>query len=159
VTAHLKIADRGTVEGFARRTMKNLTKAKERKEEFHIVALTASSFLGLVVFPFERSKEKKPNYADFGLCNALLSELSNKGWPEWAQNPKCDTLECLIENMRHAVAHGNVQFSGDERCLKDVEITFENWQNGKRKWSGKIQGDRLFVFCQKLCRWLLDKTE
>jgi hypothetical protein len=100
--------------------------------------------MGLVVFPFKRPKAKKQNhkkmtgYADFVFCNTSLSDLHNKGWPEWQQDQKkLDNLELLLTNMRHAVAHGNVKFTGDQRCLKDVVITFENWDIGKLKWSGK----------------------
>ena len=139
---------------------------KGTKKEFHIVSLTISSFVGLVIFPFERSKATKKNDkkikeygGDFVIPNAALSDLRNEGWPEWQQEKKkLDSLETLLKNMRHAVAHGNVKFSGDQRSLEEVEISFENWHNGKPIWIGKMRGDQLFVFCQKLCDWILVKT-
>jgi hypothetical protein len=109
MTTHLVISQsRNTVEGFASRTMHNLMKASQHADDFHMVTLVANSLLGLIVFPFTRSSDPKPTYHSFTLHDVDLGDLRDKGWPAWHQSPNCDTLESLIENLRHAIAHGNV---------------------------------------------------
>ncbi|MFE7803039.1 HEPN family nuclease [Nocardia sp. NPDC057440] len=148
------ILGRHTVEGFAIRTRKNLDFMHEAHEagfDVHIVTHLVNSLVGLVVIPWERTLHD--SYRQLA-----LTELEQKKWPVWdhcdsAQPPT--TLWELVHNLRHSVAHGRVAFSSDAYTLGEVEFTFTNIppRNGPR-WDGRIQGDALFDFCQRLSKML-----
>ena len=84
--------------------------------------------------------------------------------PLWEQGgAPVSTLFDLVENVRHAVAHGHVSFydptyRGSSRLASDVTITFENpkrplWKGGP--WKASINGKDLLVFDRMMCEWLI----
>lgn len=151
----LTMPSRNEVEGFAERTRKNLEyviSAHEEGADVHVVTQLVLSLLGLIVFPFER--------LDRSLWRADLSDLAEAGWPRWIEthdsyHPK--TLGDLVRVLRHAVAHGNVSFSSEDRHLPDVVIRFVNIApGGRRQWLGEIRGDDLLEFCRRYLEYMYE---
>jgi hypothetical protein len=139
--------DRNGTEIFAQRTWKNLefiAKAGMNGEKVHPVIQAILALLGIVVFPWETSafdivKKRK------------LPALSAEGWPNWNMSGKrIVELKDLIRVLRHAIAHGNIEFSSDSGNPADVTISFTNIPRGKKEsdWLGTITGDQLIEFCR-----------
>ena len=74
------------------------------------------------------------------------------------QTNSVKTIGDLIEQLRHAVAHGHVHFDSDSRLLTDVTITFENRQARDRpaEWTGEIGADDLAEFCAAFSAFIED---
>ncbi|MEK6324199.1 MAG: hypothetical protein AABN33_21385 [Acidobacteriota bacterium] len=140
--------DRNGTEIFARRTRKNLeyiAKSRMNGEDVHPVTQAILALLGIVVFPWETSafdivKKRK------------LPALSADGWPKWNLSGVRRVIELgdLIEVLRHAIAHGNIEFSSDSGNPADVTISFTNIPRGQKEsdWVGTITGDQLIEFCR-----------
>ena len=133
---------------FASRTQKNLehiANSAMNDEDVHPVTQTILAMLGIVVFPWETSafdivKKRK------------LPLLSANGWPKWKMSgPKrIVKLGDLITVLRHAIAHGKIEFDSDSKNPADVTISFTNIPKGKKEsdWVGTITGDQLIEFCR-----------
>lgn len=139
--------DRNGTAIFAQRTWKNLefiARARMNGEKVHPVIQAILALLGIVVFPWETSafdivKKRK------------LPALSAQGWPRWNMSGKrVVELKDLIELLRHAIAHGNIEFSSDSGNPADVTISFTNIPRAKKEpdWVGTITGDLLIEFCR-----------
>jgi hypothetical protein len=115
------------VKAFAERTRKNLkviedlknNRNLEHNEVFEITQLV-NSCLGLLVFPRQRyfaqiSETKLSDLHDWPIPNVKKGEVAY--------------LKAMIENMRHAIAHCNLEFIGD-----DI-----NGIQGLRMWNSKTQ--------------------
>ena len=142
--------DRNGTKVFASRTQKNLefiTRASMNGEDVHPVTQGISALLGIVVFPWETSA--------FDIVKkSKLPILYSTGWPKWQMTGSRRVIELgkLIEVLRNAIAHGNIEFDSDSRVPADVSITFKNFPEGKDKepdWIGTIRGDQLIEFCAK----------
>ncbi|MEO5323458.1 HEPN family nuclease [Mesorhizobium sp. CC13] len=140
--------DRNTISGFARRVRKNLLfvmQAKERGADVHVVTELINSMLGLLIFPYEHLKRGGISQID-----AIdLSELQRNGWPAWDfRIGSCENLGELCYHIRNSLSHRRVYFSGDERELKQVRVTFSDRPKNAPvdNWSVSISGADLFEF-------------
>src|SRR5882757_7386725 len=150
---------RGSIEGYAMRTRKNLEFIvgvhMAQIGDVHVVTHLVNSLVGLVVFPWERTLPESYRHL-------LLVDLEEKGWPAWdhgtsARPPK--TLWQLIMHLRHAVAHGRVEFSSNSRNLDEVMLSFWNLPPGDApRWDDRIRGDDLLEFCRRLSQLLENMT-
>ena len=145
---------------FARRSMKNLEfvlAAAATSADVHPVTQTVSALLALIVFPWERS-------ALHAVKNKRLAAAAKEGWPSFKMSgPRVDanqikTVGDLVEQIRHAVAHGHVRFDSDSRVPSDVTITFENTRSRKQppEWKGQVRGDDLAAFCRAFSAFIED---
>lgn len=149
------IVSRNDALGFAARTKQNLLmieKAFESGEDVHVVTQLIVSLLGLVVYPREKQLVKK-------VSSLRISDLEANGWPIWQQSKgEVETLGKLIDLLRHAVAHGNIQFSSDSRLLSEVSIDVENYRFGKTtpNWKAHISAPELRDFCLRFIQLIED---
>jgi hypothetical protein len=147
---------------FARRSMKNLDfilDAARNSADVHPVTQTVNALLAILVFPWER-----------GALNAVkkkrLPIAAREGWPTFrmsgplAKTNDIKTIGDLIEQLRHAVAHGHVRFDSDSRVPSDVKITFENRRskNQPPEWQGEIRADHLSAFCRTFSEFIADSV-
>ena len=140
--------DRNGTAVFAQRAQKNLehiVASATNNEDVHPVTQVILALLGIVVFPWEKSafdivKKRK------------LPILSAEGWPKWNMSGVRQVVDLgeLIKVLRHAIAHGNIEFNSDSKCPNDVTISFTNMPSGESKsdWVGTITADRLIEFCR-----------
>jgi hypothetical protein len=106
--------------------------------DIHPVTQLVLSMLGLIVFQREQNKIQ---YSE----KIRQTRLDTTDWPHWiAMSPYCNTLEDLVNNLRHAVAHGHVEFSSNSHDLCEVEVSL---RNPGRPWAGSIRADGLRRFC------------
>lgn len=140
--------DRNGTEVFAQRTLINLefiTVSATNNENLHPVTQAILALLGIVVFPWETSAldmvKKRP-----------LPLLNSGGWPKWSMKGvrRVVILGDLIEVLRNAIAHGNIEFDSDSKIPSDVVVSFTNIPKGKKEadWVGTITGDNLIKFCR-----------
>jgi hypothetical protein len=110
--------------GLVERAMKNL-RALERLAakggDVHVVTQLVVSLLALIVFPKERMTK-----ADFRHALAVpLEQLERDGWPKWKHlSGRPTQLWELIEHLRHAISHGKVRFSSEDRRYETVHLIF-----------------------------------
>lgn len=138
----MQLASRGDSLGFAERCKKNLLHievAKQSGQDVHVVTQIIISCLGLVVFPWEQQ-------ADLKIREMVLNDFYNSGRPMWDETPPSEKLGNLIHNLRNAIAHGDINFSSDDREASKVIVTFKS---KKRDWQAKIPADNLKNFCLK----------
>lgn len=147
------IPGRGETIGFAARTIRNLeyvVTAHACREPVHVVTQVVLSLLGLVVFPFEHLGKDVESSLGYDLS---IEQLEAKGWPGWEQaegSRHATTLAHLIRNLRHATAHGNIEFSTNSRFLEEVRVTFINAPpNRPWRWEASIGADDLLKFCRR----------
>ena len=132
---------------FALRTQKNLEHVANSAingEDVHPVTQAILALLGIVIFPWETSA--------FDIVKkSTLPALSANGWPRWKMSGARRVIELgdLIEVLRNAIAHGNIEFDSDSIRPADVAISFTNIPKGKKTsdWVGTIMGDQLIDFC------------
>lgn len=152
----------GTKE-FARRSVENLCfilRAAAYDKDVHPVTQIVGMLLGIIVFPWERD-------AFNAVKKRRLASVELKDWPSWemdgplAQQNRIKTVGHLIEQVRHAVAHGHVRFDSDSRQPNAVTVTFENRgkQGNLAQWSGRIRADDLATFCQRFSNSVADWAE
>jgi hypothetical protein len=145
---------------FARRSMKNLDfilDAARNSADVHPVTHTVSALLAIIVFPWERS-------ALNAVKQKRLPIAAKEGWPSFrmsgprAKANDIKTIGDLIEQLRHAVAHGHVRFDSDSRVPSEVTITFENRPLKKQpaEWQGEIRADQLTAFCRTFSAFIAD---
>ena len=130
---------------FVRRTRKNLEYIEDRvnekpDEELFEVTQLVNSLLGIIVLPREHYIKNIPE--------TPLQELADAGWPivdkligEIPQN--CTNLRELITNLRHSIAHFNVEFIEDNYTHKLIGLTLWNYHRGKLRWRTTIALDEL----------------
>ena len=141
--------NRNGTEIFALRSRKNLeyiTNSAINGEDVHPVTQAILALLGIVVFPWETSA--------FDIVKKhKLPVLSGNGWPKWKMSGVRRVIELgdLIEVLRHAIAHGNIEFDSDSSSPAEVTISFTNIPRGKKDsdWVGSITGDQLIEFCRR----------
>lgn len=136
----METASRNDSWGFADRTRKNLLfveQAYESGNDVHVVTQIVTSTLGLLVFPWEHQ-------ADMRIRNTLLSTLVQSDWPEWAESKPSKGLGEIVHKLRNAIAHGNVQFSSDDREADNVVVTFSS-ESGD--WQAAMSAHDLRRFC------------
>lgn len=128
-----------------RKNLEHIATAAMGGEDVHPVTQAITALLGIVVFPWETSafdivKKRK------------LPLLSASGWPKWKMSGARRVIELgeLIQVLRNAIAHGNIEFDSDSRNPDDVMISFTNIPEGKKEsdWVGTITGDQLIEFCR-----------
>jgi hypothetical protein len=128
------------ISDFARRTLHNLDRIKQAEDEgeMNVYPVTQlwNSLLGLIVLPRERDQTRIPE--------TPIVDLWADGWPLITERKGASgTLRGLVTNMRHAVAHGNVEFEPNER-REIASLTLWNFSGGRpgppesRKWEGVI---------------------
>jgi hypothetical protein len=144
--------DRNTIDGFARvRTnLDYILAARAKDAEVHVVTELLVSLLGLAVFPVEWYKQRGVRNWD----HYKLDDLYQDGWPKWTFHiePAPETLGSLLEHIRNGASHRRVQFSSDDRELKNVTITFRDRLKPRApdNWAASISADQLLVFVRKL---------
>lgn len=145
---------------FARRSMKNLEfvlDAATHCADVHPVTQTVSALLALIVFPWQRG-------ALHAVKNKRLPIAAGEGWPSFKMSgPRVEandikTVGDLLEQIRHAVAHGHVYFDSDSRVPSDVTVTFENQPSRTQppEWKGEIRADHLAAFCRAFSSFIED---
>lgn len=150
--------NRNGTEVFALRTRKNLeyiAKAAMNGDDVHPVTQAITALLGIVVFPWETSA--------FDIVKkSKLPVLSTNGWPKWKMSGTRRVIELgeLIEVLRNAIAHGNMEFDSDSRNPADVIVSFTNFPKGKSEsdWAGTIAGDDLIEFCRRFSSEMQDRV-
>ena len=116
------------VKDFAVRTKHNmavLMECQEQGVEVFEVTQLINSCLGLLVLPRERYMHEIPKIP--------IKELEEDGWPIPKVTPKSSqvkNLNELISYLRHAIAHGNIEFQGGNNN-KIFAIKVWNKKNGK----------------------------
>jgi hypothetical protein len=143
----MALASRNDSLGFADRTKKNLLyieQAKSHNQDVHIVTQIVNSSLGLIVFPWDRK-------ADIEIRGKPLADLYKSGWPVWDEAPPSKGLGELIHGLRNGIAHGNVQFSSDDRAASKVVVTFGSKHED---WHARISADNLKSFCLKFIEFI-----
>ena len=144
---------------FAWRTQKNLehiSNSAMKSEDVHPVTQAILALLGIAVFPWETSA--------FDIVKkSKLPALSANGWPKWKMSGTRRVIELgdLIEVLRHAIAHGNIEFDSDSRSPAEVTISFTNIPKGKTEsdWVGIITGDQLIEFCRCFSSAIQDQVK
>ena len=145
----MELASRNNSLGFAERCKKNLLhieQAKQSGHDVHVVTQIITSSLGLVIFPWEQK-------ADQRIRGTPLSVVYEWGWPIWNETQPSKGLGQLIHNLRNAIAHGNVQFSSDDREARKVVVTFRS-ENGD--WQATILAHDLKNFCLRFIELIED---
>jgi hypothetical protein len=103
--------DRNGTNIFASRTQKNLEHIENSAMncvDVHPVTQGILALLGIVVFPWATSAFDIVKKQKLPLLNA-------NGWPKWKMSGARRIIELgdLIEVLRHAIAHGNIEFDSD----------------------------------------------
>jgi HEPN pEK499 p136 len=145
----MELASRGDSLGFAARCKKNLLyieQAKQSGHDVHVVTQIITSSLGLIVFPWEKK-------ADLKIRGTLLSDLDESTWPTWDETKPSKGVGQLIHNLRNAIAHGNIQFSSDDREASNVVVTFRS-ESGD--WKATISAQDLKNFCLRFIDFIED---
>lgn len=145
----MELASRNESLGFAERCRKNLTfieQAKQSGHDVHVVTQIITSSLGLIVFPWEYKADRK-------IRGTALSTLHESRWPMWTETIPSKGLGQLIKNIRNAIAHGNVQFSSDDREASNVVVTFKS-KNGD--WQATMAAHDLKHFCLRFIEFIED---
>lgn len=160
-----QLPGRNTPLGFALRTGKNLEfvmQARDAGSDVHVVTQVVLSLLGLVVLPHETSvKSGEQKIAE---VNHLLPVVVDDLWnvrdgplyshQAWDPPQLPITTTQLHFNLRNAIAHNNVLFSGNARSLYEVWLRFINCQRRSkgqqvnRQWVMDISGIDLLAFCR-----------
>lgn len=110
-------------------------------EDLHPVTQLVLSMLGVIVLQREQNKIQFNQ-------RVRKIKLVSPDWPQWkTMSPSCNTLGALVDNLRHAIAHGHVEFSSNSHTLSEVMISFRNpgWKGGP--WIGEINAADLRTFC------------
>jgi hypothetical protein len=148
------LLDRGTIAGFALRVRKNtdfLVDAFERGEDVHIVTQFVLSLLGLIIFPYEEMARRK----SFPI--KTMKELEDEGWPKFnvIRGRGFETLEDLIEHLRDAVSHYQIEFEPqNERHLDNITIIL-GWPKGRPdSRRTKINGAAFCAFVRKFSTYI-----
>jgi hypothetical protein len=139
--------------GLIERAMKNLAaieRLADERGEVHVVTQLVVSLLALIVFPKERMTP-----AAYRRAFAVpLEELERDGWPKWTHlSDRPTRLWELLEHLRHAISHGKVCFSSEDRQYETVRLTFTN-KYGRADWQGEIGARDLREFCDRLYRYI-----
>lgn len=125
------------IRDFAIRTKRNLEFIESRKNEdiskpdVYEVTQLVNSLLGLIVFPREEYMSRLPE--------TPLAELVDQGWavPRVVGDyPQVNTLRKLIDYIRHAISHFNIEFiTNAEREITGIVLWNREYKGGK---PGKI---------------------
>jgi hypothetical protein len=115
--------------------------ATTRQDDLHPVTQLVISLLGLIVFQREKNTIEFNHQLKVMNPNGLLdSQL-------WNESEPSTTLKQLIDNLRHSVAHGNVEFSSESHNQHEVYITFCNKLRKGGAWKAQVRADHLRTFC------------
>lgn len=132
---------------FAQRTLRNLDRvqaqASSGDEGVYPVTQLWNSLLGLIVLPRERDLRRIPRIP--------MTELWSQGWPRLtAHGPEHRSLRDLVNDLRRAVAHFNVEFTaGSDREITSVTMWTQDSDSGgrpvpgSRRWEGRITVEEL----------------
>lgn len=138
--------------GFAWRNFRFIEDAASQPNspDVHPVTQLVLAMLGLIIFQEERNRNQYDQ-------KIRSTKLNSPDWQYWnLMSPSCSTLEELITNLRHSVAHGYVAFFSSSHDLDKVKIRFRNYlvrKKGKKVvsrklvWTAHITADRLRAFC------------
>jgi len=136
------------VKDFADRTKKNLS-AIERQHKYDATVFETTqlvnSCLGLIVLPRERDIQRIPT--------KTLDELQKEGGPTpCIINPSdkfCD-LKDLIEYLRNAIAHFNIEFTHDDyEEISGLKLWNQSNRNSPKEREAKLSVDNLRGFVEK----------
>lgn len=140
--------DRNGASIFAERTQKNrefIAACATAGHDVHPVTQAVISLLGIIVFPWEFSAYEI-------VTKQKLPLLYRSGWPRWKMSGSRRVIELgeLIDLLRHAVAHGDIDFDSDSRDPTQVTVAFTSRRDQSKdvNWVGKIAADQLIVFCR-----------
>jgi hypothetical protein len=132
---------------FAWRTKQNLDFIQKGvhggQEGLFEVTQLWNSLLGLIVLPLETDKKN----GDRHIPATPMSELATVGWPRLSSTGGNDeTLHELLWNIRHAVAHANVEFLAQSPGSEIGSVKLWNERSGKRVWDGQVTVSELRRF-------------
>lgn len=122
---------------YTRRTRKNLEYIEKMVQEnpeaelFEVTQLV-NSLLGLLVFPFEKMRDKIPD--------TNLAELKEQGWSVpriVGRFPELNTLKDLVRYLRNAVAHFNMDFMPDHQGMIEGVRVWNRYQ-GQVTWRAEM---------------------
>lgn len=125
---------------FVKRTRINLDYIEDRVREdpdeklFEVTQLV-NSLLGIIVLPKEHYLRHIPK--------TPLQELADSGWPivgkligEFPEN--CTNLRELINNLRHSIAHFNIEFIADGNTRNIIGLKMWNYYRREVRWRIEI---------------------
>jgi hypothetical protein len=132
------------IHDFADRTLCNLKFIDQAKRNgsnsvFEVTQLI-NSLLGILVLPAERYLKQIPE--------TPLTELVQQGWPEVRMikgRSSCRNLRKLIKNLRHAVAHFNIETrsSGGKEITSIVVWNKSPNNSNEIRWKAELGIDEL----------------
>ncbi len=125
------------IRDFAIRTRKNLevieSLHQEGKEVYEATQLVNST-LGLLIFPRQKFIDKMPPKS--------IYELEKEGWPipKVSEGFKqVENLNKLISYLRHAIAHGHIEFLGDgQNELRLLRVWNIIPRNNIKDWEAEL---------------------
>ena len=135
---------------FVRRTKCNLLFIEDSVKEnpdkrIYEVTQLINSLIGLVVLPFEKLKYKETPKGRYYLTlpNLTIEEMVADGWeaPKVTEGfPKVEDLHQLVNYLRNAVAHFNIEFLVNPRTKHISGVIVENYhQNtGEMRWQAEM---------------------
>ena len=130
------------------RTIQGLAKSDNSKA-FEVTQLI-NSLLGLIVLPKEKELIRGSD---------TLQRLEKDGWilpRRTGGNAKVSTLLQLVRQMRHGIAHWNIQFHSKNKAIVEIQIEnrWKKMRKGKQEevfeWGGAFTVDALHNFVIRL---------
>jgi len=113
------------------RTMFNLEFVRERatKKGPYEVTQLVNSFLGAVCHPWEKYPET---------FKMTFAQATKRGCPYTKAELQCDkepaNVAKLVNNMRDAIAHGNISFEGTDGDISSIKLWVCPPKEGHRTW-------------------------
>ena len=155
------------VQDFADRTRDNLAaieglvetqRQKEKKPTVFEITQLINSCLGLIVMPREKDIKKIPRTS--------LGELETQGWPiprltNSSERPHNLNLRHLIEYLRNAIAHFNIEFThNDHNEITGLKIWNQKERGDcPRKWESTLSVCDLRDFVEKFSQVIVQNLE
>jgi len=150
------------IRDFALRTKRNLEFIEKEvsidstKPEVYEVTQLVNSLLGLIVFPREEYMSRLPE--------TPLAELVDQGWavPRVVGDyPQVNTLRELIDYIRHAISHFNIEFiTNAEREITGIVLWNRKYRGGKPGkiiWKAEMNIEELRKLAFKFIDLIIDR--
>lgn len=136
------------LQDYVERTLKNLdyieTCVTSYGRKVYEVTQVINSLLGVVVFPHEMAGAETP-----------IISLDDPRWPKPVRDMEryFQTMPDFLRCWRHAIAHGNIQFSPSNN--NDIEsVKFQaicDYNKRDVKWEISLSVEEIFVLVKELC--------
>jgi hypothetical protein len=131
-----------------RRTMENLRFIEQHATSsgpFEVTQLV-NSFLGALAHPWEHLRSD--------LDSLSLAQAEHDGWPhitkERVTDEEPESLGDLLRLVRHALAHGNIEFlPGARNEIRALRIWNNHPRRGVRTWGALVTVETMRVFLDR----------